>query len=282
LAVARRAVDLARWFAGDPAGGLAVLDIEVTTGEINEGQVVLERIDAVAATTGTPVRTITADAGYAYAKVYGGLERREIEAVIPAKAELIKSPVPLRCFRYDAKHDILILKIDTLKFAQTLTAAGMDRGQAEAIARAISEADTSDLATKADVAELKAATGQDIAELKAATGQDIAELKAVTRQDIADLRAELKADIARLEEKMDTTIAELKAEVIPLHVPAGRRHRRPDGRADQAAALIWAPGERFGNTTVQPVDNYAVNTLSQLYQRLDRGPVVPWSRGPAV
>lgn len=67
----------------------------------------LERIDAVAASTGAPIRTVTADAGYAYAKVYGGLERREIEAVIPAKAEPIHSPVPMRRFRYDAKHDIL-------------------------------------------------------------------------------------------------------------------------------------------------------------------------------
>ena len=58
-------------------------------------------------TTGAPIRTVTADAGYAYAKVYGGLERREIEAVIPAKAEPIRSPVPLRRFRYDARHDIV-------------------------------------------------------------------------------------------------------------------------------------------------------------------------------
>ncbi len=45
--------------------------------------------------------------GYAYAKIYGGLERRKIAAVIPAKAEPIRSPVPMRRFRYDAKHDIL-------------------------------------------------------------------------------------------------------------------------------------------------------------------------------
>jgi transposase len=90
----------------DDAFGV-VLDVEVTTGEVNEGQVVLGRIDAAAATTGAAIRTVTADAGYAYAKVYGGLERREIEAVIPAKAEPIRSPVPLRRFRYDARHDIL-------------------------------------------------------------------------------------------------------------------------------------------------------------------------------
>jgi hypothetical protein len=36
----------------------------------------------------------------------GGLERRGIDALIPAKAEPIKSPVPLRRCRYDASHDI--------------------------------------------------------------------------------------------------------------------------------------------------------------------------------
>lgn len=83
-----------------------VLDVEATTGEVNEGQVVLERIDAAAATTGQTIITVTADAGYAYGKVYGGLERRGIDPIIPAKAEPIKARVPLRRFRYDAKHDI--------------------------------------------------------------------------------------------------------------------------------------------------------------------------------
>ena len=59
------------------------------------------------ALTGETIVTVTADAGYAYAKVYGALERRGIDAVIPAKAEPIRSPVPLRRFRYDARHDIV-------------------------------------------------------------------------------------------------------------------------------------------------------------------------------
>jgi transposase len=90
----------------DDACGV-VLDVEVTTGETNEGQVLIERLDATVATTGVPIRTATADAGYAYAKVFGGLERRGIEAVIPTKAEPIRSAVPMRRFRYDAKHDVL-------------------------------------------------------------------------------------------------------------------------------------------------------------------------------
>jgi transposase len=84
-----------------------IVDVEVTTGETNEGQVIIERIDAAAITTGRKVETVTADAGYAYGKVYGDLERRGIDPVIPAKAEPIRSAVPLRRFRYDAKHDLL-------------------------------------------------------------------------------------------------------------------------------------------------------------------------------
>jgi transposase len=84
-----------------------VLDVEVTTGEVNEGQMILERLDATAATTGQAITIATADAGYAYAKVYGGLERRGIDPLIPAKAEPIRSAVPLRRFRYDACHDVV-------------------------------------------------------------------------------------------------------------------------------------------------------------------------------
>ena len=84
-----------------------VLDVAVTTGEINEGQMIVERIDATMEATGLSISTVTADAGYAYAKVYGAFERRAIGALIPAKAEPIRSPVPLRRFRYDARHDIL-------------------------------------------------------------------------------------------------------------------------------------------------------------------------------
>jgi hypothetical protein len=84
-----------------------VLDVEVTTGETNEGEMVEAQVDEIESTTANDIKTVTADAGYAYAKVYGALERRAINALIPAKTEPIKSRVPLKRFRYDAKHDIL-------------------------------------------------------------------------------------------------------------------------------------------------------------------------------
>ena len=53
------------------------------------------------------MQTVTADAGYPYAKIFARLEERDISAVIPTKAEPIRSAVPMCRFRYDAKHDIL-------------------------------------------------------------------------------------------------------------------------------------------------------------------------------
>jgi transposase len=84
-----------------------ILDVEVTTGQTNEGDIIEIQVDEVGRTTGIRPTAVTADAGYAYAKVYAAFERRGIDAVIPAKAEPIRSRVPMRRFRYDAKHDIL-------------------------------------------------------------------------------------------------------------------------------------------------------------------------------
>ena len=66
------------------------------------------------------------------------------------------------------------------------------------------------LATKEDMAKLRAATKADIAELKAATKEDIAELKAATQADIAELKAATQADIAELKAATQADIAELK------------------------------------------------------------------------
>ena len=84
-----------------------ILDVEITTGEINEGQLIEERTDATMVTTGVAIATLTADAGYAYAKVYGAMERRRIDALIPAKADPMRSAVPLRRFKFDPRRDIV-------------------------------------------------------------------------------------------------------------------------------------------------------------------------------
>lgn len=47
------------------------------------------------------------DAGYAYAKVFRALEDRDIEAIVPAKAEPRPGKViPTRRFKFDHRHNI--------------------------------------------------------------------------------------------------------------------------------------------------------------------------------
>jgi transposase len=51
-----------------------ILDVAVTTGQTNEGDMIGPQVEDVEAATGISIRTVTADAGYAYAMVYGALE----------------------------------------------------------------------------------------------------------------------------------------------------------------------------------------------------------------
>jgi hypothetical protein len=66
-------------------------------------------------------------------------------------------------FGWRAEVDGGDVAFDTLKFVRKLTDAGMDRLVAEAIVEGLSEADTSELATKSDIARVDTS----IAELKA-------------------------------------------------------------------------------------------------------------------
>ena len=92
--------------AVDDARGV-VLDVSVTTGAVSERKMVEAQVDSVCEITGRGIATVTGDAGYAYAGVYGGLERRGVEAVIPVRRDPPRSRVPLRRFRYDARNDVV-------------------------------------------------------------------------------------------------------------------------------------------------------------------------------
>jgi transposase len=85
-----------------------IVDVSTTTGSYNEGDEILEQIDRVEQLSGMKITAVTADGGYAYGKVYAGLEERGIQAVVPAKKEWCnKNVIPLRRFKYDAKHGIV-------------------------------------------------------------------------------------------------------------------------------------------------------------------------------
>jgi transposase len=84
-----------------------VVDVEIATGQENEGTAVTDRLDAIAETTGRPITVATMDAGYAYAKVFKALEDRRIEGIVPTKAEPPPGKViPTRRFKFDARHNL--------------------------------------------------------------------------------------------------------------------------------------------------------------------------------
>ena len=106
-----------------------------------------------------------------------------------------------------------VLAFDTHKAVKVLQDAGADEHLAEAVVNTIGSAMGENVATKVDIAELKAeiaestaATKADIAELKAATKADTTKLKA----DIDELKAATKAEIAELKVSTQAEIAELK------------------------------------------------------------------------
>lgn len=76
---------------------------------------------------------------------------------------------------------------DTLKASRDLQAAGITEAHAQAIVGSMAEAFSDTVATKADVAGVKA----DIAALEASTKADIAALEASTKADITNLKAEM-------------------------------------------------------------------------------------------
>jgi transposase len=93
--------------AVDDVAGV-ILDVDVTTGQENEGMAIESQLDAIVATTGVPIQTATMDAGYAYAKVFRALEDRAIDGIIPTKSEQKpKGVIPQRRFKFDAKHNLV-------------------------------------------------------------------------------------------------------------------------------------------------------------------------------
>lgn len=92
-------------------------------------------------------------------------------------------------------------QIDTLAFAKRLQAAGADERLAEAIVEGITDADTTSLATKEDLRQVKTALKEDIAlvkddlrQVEAALKEDIAQVK----EDISKIHAEIANGQARI------------------------------------------------------------------------------------
>ncbi len=110
---------------------------------------------------------------------------------------------------------------DTLKFVEKLEGGGFTHAQAKAAAEAFADATGEQLATKADlrevrgdIARLEAATKAEIAKLEATTKGEIAKLEVTTKADNLKLEVAMKAEIAKLAETTKAAIAEGKAETL--------------------------------------------------------------------
>jgi hypothetical protein len=141
---------------------------------------------------------------------------------------------------------------DTLVQAKRLREAGFDEKQAEALTTVLRDAvkpfDTSELATKADLAALSVSIADlnaDLAALSVATKADIAALNAdlvalkadvATKSELAALKADVKADLAALKADVATKgeLAALKADV------------KADLAALKADLLQWVIGLGLG------------------------------------
>lgn len=87
----------------DKAG--IIVDIDLTTGEVNEGTLLMDGVDRIETITGRKVKCLSADASYAHHGNYKELERRGTDAVIPPQREGRKAErLPLRRFKYDGRH----------------------------------------------------------------------------------------------------------------------------------------------------------------------------------
>ncbi len=90
---------------------------------------------------------------------------------------------------------------DTLKLSRRLEQAGFTRDQAVGAAEALSEAISGDLATKADIAELRA---------------EIVALGSELRAEIATLGAELRTEFRTEIASVRTDIASVRTEIATL------------------------------------------------------------------
>ncbi len=111
---------------------------------------------------------------------------------------------------------VMVVGFDTHAVVKELVAAGFTGEQAEAVTRAVRQAqdiDLSNLATKTDLAELKAELKGDLSALKSDLTAVKSDLTAA-KSDIASVRSELKSDMAVTKSDIRRDIADTKADIL--------------------------------------------------------------------
>lgn len=102
---------------------------------------------------------------------------------------------------------------DTLMYAKRLEAGGMTRDQAEAQVNVIAEMVVDGVATKQDLALLKAENQKDLAELRLEMHTDFAAVRAEMAEGFAAVRAEMAQGFAAVRAEMAEGLAAVRAEM---------------------------------------------------------------------
>ena len=114
--------------------------------------------------------------------------------------------------------------IDTLRYANRLREAGVEAGQAEAMARAINDELSVGVATREDVgtvernlghalAEFRSEMDHNLAEFRSEMDHNLAELRGDMEHGLADLRGDMEHGLTDLRGDLDRTRTELRAEL---------------------------------------------------------------------
>jgi len=85
-----------------------IVDVDVTTGKVNEGTQLIAQVERVIENTGVVPSVVTADSAYGTSENYRILEAMGIEPVIAAPPERRQGgSIPIRRFKYDEKHHVV-------------------------------------------------------------------------------------------------------------------------------------------------------------------------------
>jgi head-tail adaptor len=103
---------------------------------------------------------------------------------------------------------------DRLDLANAFEGAGFERKAAERVAAEIFDAIRENVATKADLAELRAALSGEFAAVRAELQSEIAAVRVELRSEIAAVRVELRSEIVAVRAELRSETAAGKADIL--------------------------------------------------------------------
>ena len=125
---------------------------------------------------------------------------------------------------------------DTPKAKETLIRFGFPEEQATGVVTMTRDAILESVATKEDIADLKA----DIADLKANQKADVTDLKAAQKVDVTDLKAAQKVDVTDLKAAQKVDIGNLKVEIAQVEARLVGELTKNLGRTIAATGVMMA------------------------------------------